>query len=503
MRPPSRIVRFIWQIINRVRFLTKNFELRLSDNINIIEELFRGDSILRKREFSFCGVSACLFYFDGMVNVELINESIIKPLVRARVQIPKESPAAFVSDKLLFASELKRTSVIDDAVKSMLYGDTLLLLENSHIAIVINTKGWRTRGISEPENERVLQGPREGFDEAAMFNVAMLRRRLQTPDFCASMLMLGRRTKTFVFVCFLKSLVNEKSLKILKERLSKIDMDSVLDSNYITEQISDNKTSLFKSVGSTERPDIVAARLLEGRIALVVDATPVVITLPYLFSENFQADEDYYVNYKIATAGRLLRYLSFVLAVGIPALYLALTTFHFDFLPPSFAATVQTARRGVPFPSYLECIILTLIFEILRETGQRMPQSVGHALSIVGGLVVGQAAVEARIVSAPMLIAVALSGICSLMVPRLKTAVFVLRFVMIFAAALLGIYGILTVTAITLISVFKMQSFGVDSTLSLDEPTPQKLKDTLIRASWRKMLKRPLIQTKNIIRKRK
>ena len=481
----------------------KSFELSLTDNINTIETLFSGDSILRKRQFSFLGISACLFYFDGMVNVELINESIIKPLVLSKTSLPKENHTRFVAEKILFASELSLTSSVDAAVKSILYGDTLLLLENSRLAITINTKGWRTRGISEPENERVLQGPREGFDEAAMFNVAMLRRRLQTPDFCAAVVRVGRKTNTYVFICYLKSLVNEESLRILKHRLSTIDIDGVLDSNYITEQISDNKSSLFKSIGSTERPDIVAARLLEGRIALVVDATPVVITLPYLFSENFQSDEDYYINYKIASVGRLLRFLSFFLATTVSALYLALTTFHFGFLPPSFATSVQQARSGVPFPSFLECIILTLIFEILRETGQRMAQGVGHALSIVGGLVVGQAAVEARIVSAPMLIAVALSGICGLMVPRLKTAVFALRLGMIISASLFGLFGMLALTSLTLISLLKMKSFGVDATISLDNPTPQKLKDTLIRAPWTKMLCRPLIQTKNIIRKRK
>lgn len=481
----------------------KSFKINLQENIEIIENIFAGDSILRKREFTFCSVKACLFYFDGMVNVELINESIIKPLVRAKGEIGKENRAKFVAEKLLFASEISKTSIIKDAVSSVLYGDTLLLLENSHIAITVNTKGWRTRGISEPENERVLQGPREGFDEAAMFNVAMLRRRLQTPDFCASTVRIGRKTNTYVFVCYIKGLVNNESLKILKHRLSKIDIDSVLDSNYITEQITDNKASVFKSVGSTERPDIVAARLLEGRIALIVDSTPVVITLPYLFSENFQSDEDYYINYKLASFGRALRFFCFFLAVGISAVYLALITHHYQFLPSAFAITVSSATAGVPFPSALECILLTLMFEILRETGIRMPQSVGHALSIVGGLVVGQAAVEAKIVSAPMLIAVAFSGICGLMVPRLKTAVFYLRFAFIFAAALFGIYGILCVLALTVISVLKMQSFGADATMSLSGPNFQKLKDTFIRAPWTKMFTRPLIQTNNIIRKRK
>lgn len=474
----------------------------MEDNIRLIQKIFEGDSILRTRRLSFSGVSACVMYFDGMVNVELINESIIKPLVRAKELKNTGITADLVAEKLLYASEIKLTSLVSDAVSAMLYGDTLLLLDKSHTAVTVNTKGWRTRGISEPENERILQGPREGFDEAAMFNLAMIRRRLQTPDFCAELTRVGRRTNTIVFLCYLKSLVNRDTLRELKGRLSRIDIDSILDSNYITEQISDRKGSLFKTVGATERPDIVAARLLEGRIALVVDSTPVVITLPYLFSENFQSDEDYYINYKLASAGRIMRMLCFFLAITVPAVYIAFTTFHFDFLPPAFALTVSVARAGVPFPSVLECVILTLIFEILRETGIRMPQSVGHALSIVGGLVVGQAAVEAKIVSAPMLIVVALAGICGLMVPRLKTAVFYLRFIMIFASALFGFYGILFVCAAVLLSVLKMRSMGVDVTLSLNTPTLRSFKDVFVRTDWTRMTTRPPLQNNNIIRKK-
>lgn len=481
---------------------TLSFGYSLSENIKLIEKIFESDTILRKREFSFSGINACLFYFDGMVNVELVNESVIKPLVLCKELPDRDEISKFVAEKLLFASEIKKTSLLSDAVSAILYGDTLLLLENSHIAITVNTKGWRTRGISEPENERVLQGPREGFDEAAMFNVAMLRRRLQTPDFKTELLRLGRRTKTIVFICYLNSLVNRQTLRELKLRLGSIDTDSVLDSNYITEQIGQGG-GLFKKVGTTERPDIVAARLLEGRIALVVDATPVVITLPYLFSENFQVDEDYYINSKLASAGRLMRLLCFLLSVTVPAFYVALTTQHFDLLPPAFALTVSVSRAGVPFPTVLEALLLTLIFEILRETGQRMPQSVGHALSIVGGLVVGQSAVEAKIVSAPMLIAVALSGICGLMVPRLKTAVFYLRFTFIFAAALFGIYGILITALLVLNYILRMDSLGVDATVSLNNPTFQNFKDVFIRVNWKNMLTRPQIQNKDRIRKKK
>jgi len=479
----------------------KYFLASLPDNIKIIEQLFSGDSVLRKREFSFCGTKACLFYFDGMVSVELINESIIKPLAIADFVDESQPIADFICEKLLFASEIKKTSVISEAVSSLLYGDTLILLEKSHTAITVNSKGWRTRGISEPENERVLEGPREGFDEAAMFNVAMIRRRLQTPDFTAEITRIGRKTNTIIFICYLKSLVNRETLRELKMRLSKIDIDSILDSHYITEQIRDNKNSLFKTVGTTERPDVVAARLLEGRIALVVDATPVVITVPYLFSENFQSDEDYYTGYLIASAGRLMRILAFFLSVTVPALYIAFTTHHFQFLPAAFAQTVSVAREGVPFSTLVEGLLLCLIFEILRETGVRMPQSVGHALSIVGGLVVGQAAVEARIISAPMLIAVALSGICGLMVPRLRSAVFYLRFAFIFISALFGFYGILLLWTAVLIRILTLKSMGVDSTISLDTLSLQSFKDVFVRASWTKMYTRPKIQKNNSIRK--
>lgn len=480
--------------------MKEEFYNSLDKNVALIEETFRFDSILRKRPFEFCGVRACLFYFDGMVNVELINESVLKPLGMAE-RVDEACPIAdFTADRLLFASEIKKTEKVGEALSALMYGDTLLLLENSKRAITVNSKGWRTRGISEPENERVTEGPREGFDEAAMFNAAMLRRRLQTPDFCTELIRVGRRTNTIVFICYLGSLVNRECLRELKLRLGKMNTDSVLDSHYITEHIRDSKTSLFRTVGTTERPDVAAARLLEGRVALIVDGTPMVLTLPYLFEENFQADEDYYVSFLYASAGRIMRILCFLLALSTSGIYVALTTHHFALLPSAFASSVASSRGGVPFPTVAEALILTLIFEILRETGVRMPQGVGHALSIVGGLVIGQAAVEARLVSAPMLIAVAFSGICGLMVPRLKTAVFYLRFAFILAAGFLGIYGILLTFVALLVHLTGLTSFGVDMTMSMTYLSFQGLKDSPIRASWTKMFTRPALQYRNRIR---
>lgn len=475
---------------------------KLEENVRLFKDIFKNDAILRTKTVSVSGeynFDCALFYMDGMVNVALLNDSIVRPLLLVKSERTESSLVSYISNQILFASETKITGKVTDILRAVLYGDTLLLIDGCREAITINTKGWRTRGISEPEDERVLQGPREGFDEAALLNIAMIRRKLLTPDLNIEMLRVGRRSDTLVYLCYLGALADKKVLAELKRRIGKIDIDGILDSNYIVEQVRDHKGSLFKTSGSTERPDIVAARLLEGRIAIVVDGTPVVVTVPYLFSENFQSDEDYYLNYMVSSIGRVLRYICFFIAVSIPAIFIAAATFHKELLPTSLALSVTQLRGGVPFSALTECLVLILIFEILKETGVRTPQSLGHALSIVGGLVVGQAAVEARIISAPMLIVIALSGISGLMIPRLKGAVFYIRLALVFMSAFFGIYGYIAGLALMLIRILSLSSFGVSYTVSLSRADIQSLKDSLWRAPWRRMKLRPLFN-RNITR---
>ena len=475
----------------------------LDKDIKLINNIFKKEATLRMKKINARAENtACAaFYLDGMASTRLVNESVVKPLLL--VNGIGASISQVLKEQVLFAGECKAVTSVADMLRAVLYGDTLLLISGSRDALVINTKGWRTRGISEPENERVLQGPREGFDEAALLNLAMVRRRLLTPDLCTEAVRIGRRTETYVFICYLGSLTDEKMLKELKRRLSVIDIDGILDSNYITEQIRDCPGSLFKTAGTTERPDVVAARLLEGRIAIITDGTPVAVTVPYLFSENFQSDEDYYLNYTVSSVGRILRYLCFFLAISIPAVFIAAAAYHRELLPTSLAISLMQLRGGVPFPALTECIMLIFVFEILKETGIRMAQSLGHALSIVGGLVVGQAAVEARIISAPVLIVVALSGIAGLTVPRLKGAVFYLRLILVVLSALFGLYGYITGIAAVIISILDLKSFGVNSTVSLSRLTAQSLKDSVVRAPWRRMIKRPLFNINSVRMKRK
>lgn len=465
----------------------------IDDDIALFKTIFNRDAALRIREVIIGGsnIRCALIYMDGMVNSSQLGETVVESIVESRLPEAFVPTVQYIAKQVLFANEVSETEKLPDMLRAILYGDTLLLVSGNKSALTINTKGWRTRGISEPDSERVLQGPREGFDEAAMLNLAMIRRKLLTPDLCIELMRIGRRSDTMVFVCYLDTLVDKKTLKELKNRLSKIDIDGILDSNYIAENIRDHRRSILKTTGVTERPDVVASRLLEGRIALVVDGTPMVLTLPYLFSENFQSDEDYYVNYTLSSISRIMRWVCFFIAVSVPGVFLALVTHHFDLLPTHFALSVSRLRAGVPISSVAECLALLFAFEILKESGLRMPQNLGHALSVVGGLVVGQAAVEAGIISSPMLIAVSLSAIAGLMVPRLSSAVILLRITNVVASAALGIYGYFIVSLLLAIRVFDMKSFGVDYTVSFANPTAQNLKDTFIRAPWNKMKTRP------------
>ena len=475
----------------------------LKEDISFFKEIFKKDVILRVKEISSNNgtpIDCALIYMDGMTDSMQINEAIIRPIITVDTNDIKGDIADFIGKRMLFARDVKKVCSIAEILQGILYGEATLLIAGSKNALMMDVKGFRTRGIMEPQEERILEGPREGFEEAALLNLAMIRRKLLTPDLCVEMLRVGRRSSTAVFVCYLGTLANGETVDLIKKRISKIDIDGILDINYITELIKDKRYLLFKTSGTTERPDIVAARLLEGRIAIVVDGTPMVATVPYLFCENFQSDEDYYQNFLLSSAERLLRYFCFVLSISIPAVFIALTTLHRQLLPTSFAISVMQLRGGVPFTPLGECLIMILVFEILKEAGIRMSQNLGHALSIVGGLVVGQAAVEARIISSPILIVVALSGIAGLMLPRLKLAIFYLRIGLVLLSAVWGIYGYFAGLVLLMIYIFSLSSFGVDYTLSLKEASLQSLKDSVFRAPWSFMQKRPTFN-RNLVRK--
>lgn len=478
---------------------------KLQQNIDYLRHLFTGDDTLIFRQLENNRgkdtLRFCLVYVDGMVNNRLMNQDVIRPLLEFVFHNHGgESMIDTVQMQAMFANDAKKTDSIDELIQGIVYGDTVLLMEDCSQALLLNTKGFSLRSITEPESERVLRGPREGFNESILTNLSMLRRKIRTQDLKFKFLTFGRRTQTKACICYLEGVVNHTVLRELEERLQKIDIDGVLDANYINEIIKDSPWSAVKTVGSTERPDVVAGKLLEGRVALFVDGTPTVLTVPHLFIENFQSDEDYYIHFAFSSVGRFLRVLAFLLTLSLPAIYVALVTFHQELIPTALVFSIVSARQGVPFPTAMETIMMLVVFEMLRESGDRMSGSMGQTLSIVGALVIGQAAVNAKIVSAPIIIVVAFTGICGLMVPRLKGYVILHRFLLLMFACALGLYGLLLGAMVILTQLFKMTSFGIPIMTNTYSRGLQDEKDLYVRAPWWMMIRRPNFLSHNRIR---
>jgi spore germination protein KA len=479
----------------------------LEKNISLIKQIFSDDATLITRRFENknCKVAkCCIFYINGMVNVDIINKSIIKPVLENEMTEDISSNHLFedIQNKIILANQIKEVSDLEEIITSITYGDTLFLLDGYDKALVIDTKGWKVRSITESTSEKTVRGPREGFTEAIMVNLSLIRRKLKTPDLKFVFKDIGRRTKTKVCMCYLESIASPQIIAELNKWIETIDIDGILDSGYIQEMIKDSPLSPFKTIGNSERPDVVVAKLLEGRIALIVDGTPDVLTLPYVFIEYFQSNEDYYNNFIYGSLGRIIRIIGAIITISVPAVYVALITYHQELIPTSLLLSISAAIQGTPFPTIVEAIVMLFAFEMLREAGTRMPTAVGQAVSIVGALVLGQAAVQAKFVSAPMVIIIALAGISSLSLPKLMGASIVIRLIFLLLAANLGLYGFIFGVIGLLIYLFSMRSFGVPYMLSLVISDRQYNKDTLIRSPWWYMSLRPkLIAVKNSIRK--
>ena len=478
----------------------------LEDNLAMIMTEFKDVDVLKYRELSVSvnGQSKkfCFIFTEGLVSSEIIDGFIIKPLMAEHNPDGETGLIQYLMDRVIQVNGIEKTDSMSDIAGNLSYGDSLLLADGCAEGLLIDTKQFTTRSVSEPNGEIILSGPREGFTESIMQNLSMLRRKLRTCDLKLKFLDVGKKSGTMLCVAYMDSIVNKSILKELYSRLDKIDIDAVLDSNYIAELVRDNPLSVFRSTGYTERPDVVAGKLLEGRIAVFVDGSPVVMTLPYLFIENFQSNEDYYLSFYYTSFSRLLRMAGFLLSIIVPALYTAIVSFHQEMLPGPLMINVASDSHNVPFPAALEALLLLIMFDILRETGIRMPMSIGQALSIVGALVVGSAAVEADLVSAPMIIVTAISGITSLLVPKLNVPVILIRLALLLLSSFFGLYGLVLGTSAMFIHMLKLESFGVLQ-LSPDKPlSAQRLRDSFIRAPWWKMLPRPYRLTANRTRQR-
>ena len=470
------------------------FSEGLEANLQMIRDIIVESNDLVVRRFVIAKkLSAAIIYIDGMVDKALVNETLLKPLMyHSEMEAPPETvDIEYVESQLLFVGSIDSKQKVNEAVDKILSGDTVFLMEGAAKALVIALRGWKTRGIEEPQTEATVRGPREGFTETLRINTSMLRRKIKNPSLRFETVQVGERTKTDVCVAYIKDLAKPELIEEVKRRMAKMNVEAVLESGYIEQYIEDAPYSIFSTVGNSEKPDKVAAKLLDGRVAIMVDGTPFVLTVPCVFIESFQSAEDYFSRTIFASAIRMLRFVAFIISILAPAVYVALSTYHQELIPTQLILSMAAAHEGVPFPSLIEAAIMLLFFEILREAGVRLPRPIGQAVSIVGALVIGEAAVSAGLIGAPMVIVVAVTAVSSFTIPVQIDSGTIIRLVLLILAGLMGGFGIAIGMFALLIHMVNLKSFGIPYLMPLAPFDKSGLKDTLVRAPLWSMLKRP------------
>ncbi|CDI50284.1 spore germination protein [Clostridium tetani] len=493
---------------------TKEYVIKksLKENIELFKNnIFPGDNTIIYRQFKNKNsqLKFCVIFIDGMVNTEIINENILPQLMNTNINSKSKNLINCIKEEVLIVNEVKESNRLEEILSSLLMGKSILFIDGFEKVLILNTMQWEKRSIEEPQGESVVKGPREGFNESLITNISLIRRRIKSQELKLQFKEIGVRTKTTICIAYMDGIVNPKILKELENRLNKIDIEGVFSTGTIQELIRDNPLSAFNTIGNTERPDVVASKLLQGRIAVLCEGSPTVLTLPSLFIEQFQVNEDYYDNYIYASVNRILRIIAFILTTTIPAIYVAFTTFHKEMIPIKLSFSIYLAREGVPLPTSIEAILMVITFEIIREAGIRLPKHIGPTVSIVGALVLGDAAVNAKFVSAPIVIVAAIAGISELILYELRTAIVIWRFIFLILASVLGLYGVIFAGMGLVIQLMSIKTFGIPYMLKLIDLDKYNIVDATIRAPWwllkyrTKFISKDRIRLKDYIKRRK
>lgn len=485
---------------------TKRISPDLERNIQFIKELlgFSEDLILRR--FQIYGhFQAAMFYFCNMVDEAAASVEILKPLMYtpphlAGKRIPLNDLKETLMNDAIYHSKCSFENGQAKIVEALLRGGTIVFIDGLEEAIMLETKQVEKRAIQQPDTEQVIRGPREGFIEQLATNISLLRYRLPTTDFRMESMVIGRITKSKVAVCYLKGIVNEALVEEVKTRLSAIDIDGVLDVGYLEQFIEDNHFSPFPQVQNTERTDKAVANLLEGRVIILVDGSPFALIVPTVFNQFYQTAEDYSERFLMVSFIRLFRLLALAFSLVTPSLYVAIISFNPELIPTEFAVAVSGGRAGVPFPSIVEVLVMEASMEVLREATLRLPQQIGGALSIVGVLVIGQAAVSAGFVSPITVVVIALTTIGSFATPAYNAALALrlLRFPLVILSGMFGLYGVMVGLIVIANHLLSLKSFGIPYLSPVVPGNFDGMKDTVARWPLWSMIRRPtMLHTPN------
>jgi len=464
---------------------------KLYDNIEKIKKEFGNPSDIVIRVFEpddYDDLRYSNIYFKNLVDKSSINSlsmgmaDVLKPKIALKNPTPEAYFRIFRNYILSFRKS-EEGSDFNVLLKELLLGKTIILVDGYDRFISIDIFSTEGRSVEEPTTQNVIRGPKEGFVEKIDVNISLVRKRLKTKSIRVENLTLGSETETKILLMYIDKIAKKDIVDEIRRRLNRIKIDAILDSGNIEELIKDDRYSIFPELLNSEKPDSVAANLLEGRVAIFVDGSPYVLTAPALFVEFLQVSEDYYHNFIISTFIRILRYVAFFLTLFVPALYISVIKFHMEMIPTPLLINIASQREGIPFPPFIEAVLMEGVFEILREAGIRMPKIIGPAISIVGALVLGQAAVDAGIVSAFMVIVVSITAIASFAIPNysFSNAIRIIRFAMMVLAGVYGLYGIYMGSIALILHLCKLKSIGVPYMLPIAPKMKYATKDTIIR----------------------
>lgn len=457
------------------------------------------DLIVREFEFELQQkVTATLLFLEEMNDSQQLNEFILAPLMSLTSEkqsspVPVSHALHYIKQNAVALGRVLDVETEEELLEALLSGFSVLLVEGNTKGLKMGTTGGKMRGIEEPTSEVVIRGPKDSFTESLKTNISLIRRRVRSPDLRVEKYKIGEVTHTDVVIVYLENIANPLLIKEIKERIKEVKTDGLLESGQLEEFIQDETVTVFPQFMNTERPDVVIGNLLEGRVGIMVNGTPFSLIAPTQFIQFFQSSEDYYMRYDISTFLRLLRFSVFLISLIAPSIYIALTTFHQAMIPTTLLFGIAAQREGVPFPAIAEALVMEITFEILREAGIRMPRAVGVAVSIVGALVLGQAAVQAGLVSPAMVIVVGITAVASFAIPSfaVATSARLLRFPLMIISSVFGFYGLTLALIVIIAHLTSLRSFGYPYLSPFAPIQTQDLKDSLFRFPITKLFKRP------------
>lgn len=475
-------------------FLFDDFEL----NMLTFKDDFRDSSDFLLKELEVNNSKIFIACMDGLIDSMALSQMIVEPIlsVKLNCSCPREY-FDLLQKKVVHCAEQNVAETFEDAYYFLMSGFAVLVVEGYPKALALGIQGWTKRETSDPTTEANVKGAKECFVESINDNKALLRKRLKTYHLKQKQLKLGSSTKTPVAICYLDDRADKSFVADIEKRLNNANFNSIVDYGELIPFLDTDYKSFFTTVGSTERPDVLASKLLEGRVAVMVEGTPFVLYSPYLFSDSFSDLDDYDNPPFYSTFMRLLRYGAFVISLFLPGIFVAVGTFHQELIPTNLLFLIATNEVTTPFSLMAEAILVHLLYEIMREAGLRLPESIGHAISIIGAIVIGDAAVSAGIIGAPMLIVVAVTAISSFIIFPLYESIAVLRIIFILIGGMFGLFGIMLAGSMLFCNICTINPFGVPYSAPLSPLTKSSIKDTLFRASWKKLVDRK-VRVKNM-----